>query len=90
MEKLTAKEIIRALMAEKKMSMREASEEIGFPRRSSLSNILYSKKSMNLDTFQKIMDGLGWDVLVQQRTSKRCFMVSMAEAEEIIEKEEKN
>ena len=90
MEKLTAKEIIRKLMAEKKMSMREASEEIGFPRRSSLSNILYSKKSMNLDTFQKIMDGLGWDVLVQQRSSKRCFVVSRAEAEEIIESENEN
>jgi len=87
MEKLTAKEIIRKLMAEKKMSMREASEEIGFPRKTSLSNILYSKKSMNLDTFQKIMDGLGWDVLVQQRSSKRCFMVSKAEPEEIIEDE---
>lgn len=90
MKKLTAKEIIRKLMAEKKMSMREASEEIGFPRRSSLSNILYSKKSMNLDTFQKIMDGLGWDVLVQQRSSKRCFMVSMTKPEEIIEEEEKD
>ena len=90
MEKLTAKEIIRTLMAEKKMSMREASEEIGFPRRSSLSNILYSKKSMNLDTFQKIMDGLGWDVLVQQRSSKRTFVVSKAEPEEIIESEDEN
>lgn len=90
MEKLTAKEIIRTLMAEKKMSMREASEEIGFPRKTSLSNILYSKKSMNLDTFQKIMDGLGWDVLVQQRSSKRCFMVSIAKPEEIIEDENEN
>ena len=87
MEKLTAKEIIRTLMAEKKMSIREASEEVGFPRRGALASVLYSKKSMNLDTFQKIMDGLGWDVLVQQRTSKRCFVVSRAEAEEIIEEE---
>jgi hypothetical protein len=87
MEKLTAKEIIRKLMAEKKMSIREASEDIGFPRRGALASVLYSKKSMNLDTFQKIMDGLGWDVLVQQRSSKRCFMVSMVKPEEIIEDE---
>ena len=87
MEKLTAKEIIRTLMAEKEMSIREASEEIGFPRRGALASVLYSKKSMNLDTFQKIMDGLGWDVLVQQRSSKRCFAVSMGDIEEIIDGE---
>ena len=90
MEKFTAKEIIRKLMAERKMSIREASEDIGFPRRGALASVLYSKKSMNLDTFQKIMDGLGWDVLVQQRSSKRCFMVSMAKPEEIIETENEN
>lgn len=90
MEKLTAKEIIRMIMAERKMSIREASEDIGFPRRGALASVLYSKKSMNLDTFQKIMDGLGWDVLVQQRTSKRCFMISRSEDEEIIETENEN
>ena len=85
MESLTAKEIIRKLMKEKKMSIQTASEEIGFPRRGSLSSILYSKKSMNLETFIRIMDGLGWDVLVQQRSSKRCIEVSMVKNEETID-----
>ena len=87
-EIITASEVIRKIMDEKGLSFQKASEQIGLPRRSTLSNIVYSKKSLNLDSFVKIMNGLGYSVLVQNRSSKKVFEIQNPEVDKEVTAEE--
>lgn len=80
-EIVTASEVIRKIMDEKGLSFQKASEQIGLPRRSALSKIVYSKSTLTLSSFIKIMNGLGCSVLVQNRSSKKVFEIQNPETD---------
>lgn len=89
-EIVTASEVIRIIMDEKGLSFQKASEQIGLPRRSALSKIVYSKSTLTLGSFVKIMNGLGYSVLVQNRSSKKIFEIQNHETDKEVTTEGKN
>lgn len=89
-EIITASEVIRKIMDEKGLSFQKASEQIGLPRRSALSKIVYSKSTLSLGNFIKIMNGLGCSVLVQNRSSKKVFEIQNPEVDKEVATERKN
>lgn len=64
---MNEKEIIRAAMAAGNITQKELAEELGMVGQQSIGNMLSRKNSMRLDNFVKMLNAMGYDVVVKKK-----------------------
>ena len=64
---MNEKEIIRAAMAAGNITQKELAEELGMAGQQSIGNMLSRKNSMRLDNFVKMLNAMGYDVVVKKK-----------------------
>lgn len=64
---MNEKEIIRAAMAAGSITQKELAEELGMAGQQSIGNMLSRKNSMRLDNFVKMLNAMGYDVVVKKK-----------------------
>ena len=64
---MTDKEIIRTVMAEEKITQKELATALGMVGQQSIGNMLARQNSIRLDNFVKIMDAMGYKVVVKKK-----------------------
>ena len=65
----TAKEAIVEIMHSVGVSQQKLAEKIGLKKQQSFYNILNAKNGMRLDSFIKILDALGYEVIIRNRVN---------------------
>lgn len=66
---MKAADIVRQVMDSVGMSQRKLAAKIGLKTQQSVFNILNAKQGMRIDNFIKIMNVLGYDVIVKNRVT---------------------
>jgi antitoxin component HigA of HigAB toxin-antitoxin module len=66
---MKAADIVRQVMDSVGMSQKKLADKIGLKTQQSVFNILNAKQGMRIDNFVKIMNVLGYDVIVKNRVT---------------------
>lgn len=64
---MTDKDIVRAAMAEGKITQKELADALGLVGQQSIGNMLKRQNSMRLDNFVKILGAMGYQVVVKKK-----------------------
>lgn len=64
---MNEKEIIRAAMNAGSITQKELAESIGLSGQQAIGNMLARKNSMRLDNFVKMLDAMGYAVVVKKK-----------------------
>ena len=64
---MTSKEITKLLIKRKKISQDELARLCGMKSQSNVTGILNRYASMRVDTFEQMMDALGYEVIVRPK-----------------------
>lgn len=74
---MKAENIVRQVMDGIGMSQKKLASKIGLKSQQSIFNMLNAKQGMRIDNFVKIMNVLGYDVLVQNRVTDEIVKVEV-------------
>lgn len=66
---MKAADIVRQIMDSVGVSQKKLADKIGLKTQQSVFNILNAKQGMRIDNFVKIMNVLGYDVIVKNRVT---------------------
>ena len=64
---MKAKEIIKVAMAADKITQKELAEAIGLKSQQAIGNLLLREHGMRLDSFLKMLDVMGYEVVVRKK-----------------------
>ena len=64
---MKAKEIIKTAMAEGKITQKELAEALGLKSQQAIGNLLNRENGMRLDGFLKMLDVMGYKVVVRKK-----------------------
>ena len=64
---MNEKEIIKTAMAADGITQKELAEALGWSSQQSVGNMLSRKNSMRLDNFVKMLNEMGYEVLVRKK-----------------------
>ena len=64
---MKAKEIIKTAMAADKITQKELAEAVGLKSQQAIGNILIREHGMRLESFLKILDVMGYEVVVRKK-----------------------
>ena len=64
---MNEKEIIKTAMATDGITQKELAEALGWSSQQSVGNMLTRKNSMRLDNFVKMLNEMGYDVVVRKK-----------------------
>lgn len=67
---MNEKEIIRECLRLSKISQEELKNRLGYATQSGVSNKLNSGKSMNVSTFVKMLDAMGYRLVVESKSPR--------------------
>lgn len=65
-------DIISTAMSERSMSQSELAAKLGYARPSSINDMLRRKSGPRVDSFVKVMNALGYDVIVRDQFNSKC------------------
>ena len=65
-------EIIAAAMGERNMSQTELAAKLGYARPSSINDMIRRKSAPRVDSFVKVMNALGYDVVVRDQFNSKA------------------
>ena len=74
---MKAADIVRQVMDSVGMSQKKLATKIGLKTQQSVFNILNAKQGMRIDNFVKMMNVLGYDVMVKNRVTDEITMVEV-------------
>ena len=74
---MKAADIVRQVLDSVGMSQKKLATKIGLKTQQSVFNILNAKQGMRIDNFVKIMNVLGYDVIVKNRVTDETIMVEV-------------
>lgn len=72
---MTAKQIIRMAMAEKRISQGQLAEMCGMKSQSNINGILNRGTSLRVDSFEQLISAMGYEIVVRKTDEKTCEMV---------------
>ena len=75
--KMKAAEIVRYGMESLGVSQKQLATKIGLKTQQSVFNILNAKQGMRIDNFVKMMNVLGYDVMVKHRVTDQEIIVEV-------------
>ena len=75
--KMKAAEIVRYGMESLGVSQKQLATKIGLKTQQSVFNILNAKQGMRIDNFVKMMNVLGYDVMVKHRVTDQEITVEV-------------
>lgn len=75
---MKAADIVRQIMDSVGMSQKKLADKIGLKTQQSVFNILNAKQGMRIDNFVKMMNVLGYDVVVKDRVTDKEIKVEVA------------
>lgn len=75
--KMKAAEIVRHGMESLGVSQKQLATKIGLKTQQSVFNILNAKQGMRIDNFVKMMNVLGYDVMVKHRVTDQEIIVEV-------------
>ena len=64
---MNAKEIVKKAMSADSITQKELAEALGWSSQQSVGNMLARKNSMRLDNFVKMLNEMGYEVVVRKR-----------------------
>mgnify|MGYP003304487055 CR=1 FL=1 len=64
---MKAKEIIKTAMAADKITQKELAEAVGLKSQQAIGNLLVRENGMRLDGFLKMLDVMGYEVVVRKK-----------------------
>ena len=64
---MKAKEIIKTAMAADKITQKELAEAVGLKSQQAIGNLLLRENGMRLDGFLKMLDVMGYEVVVRKK-----------------------
>ena len=74
---MNAADIVRQVMDSVGMSQKKMATKIGLKTQQSVFNILNAKQGMRIDNFIKMMNVLGYDVVVKNRVTDETITVEV-------------
>ena len=74
---MKAADIVRQILDSVGMSQKKLATKIGLKTQQSVFNILNAKQGMRIDNFIKMVDVLGYDVMVKNRVTDEMIMVEV-------------
>lgn len=74
---MRAADIVRQIMDSVGMSQKKMADKIGLKTQQSVFNILNAKQGMRIDNFVKMMNVLGYDVVVKDRVTDKEIAVEV-------------
>lgn len=77
---MKCKDVIRACIKARNMSQTQAAEAIGFKRQSNVAELL-TRDNFQTDKFIKIMDALGFDIIIKDRNGanrENCWKIEVS------------
>ena len=74
---MKAADIVRQIMDGVGLSQKKMAEKIGLKTQQSVFNILNAKQGMRIDNFVKMMNVLGYDVVVKDRVTDKEIKVEV-------------
>lgn len=74
---MNAAEIVRTIMTQVGMSQKKLATKVGLKAQQALFNKLNNKNGMRVDSFIKIMEALGYDVMVKNRVTDEMIRVEV-------------
>lgn len=74
---MRAADIVRQIMESVGVSQKKLATKIGLKTQQSVFNILNAKQGMRIDNFIKMMDVLGYDVMVKNRVTDEMIKVEV-------------
>ena len=74
---MKAADIVRQVMDSVGMSQKKLADKIGLKTQQSVFNILNAKQGMRIDNFVKMMNVLGYDVMVKHRVTDQEITVEV-------------
>lgn len=74
---MRAADIIRQVLANKGLSQKKLATKMGLKTQQSIFNILNAKQGMRIDNFIKMMNILGYDVIVKDRVNDEIIEVEV-------------
>ena len=76
------KDMIRKLMAEHEITQGELAKKAGYKRQSNITGILGRYQSMRVDILVKLLNAMGYRLMVVTRTGKEVGEITTEEVEE--------
>ena len=64
---MNAKEIIKVAMSADKITQKELAEAVGLKSQQAIGNMLLREYGMRLDSFLKMLDVMGYEVVVRKK-----------------------
>lgn len=77
MRAMRAADIVRQVLDSVGMSQKKLADKIGLKTQQSVFNILNAKQGMRIDNFVKMMNVLGYDVMVKNRVTDEEIKVEV-------------
>ncbi len=74
---MKAADIVRHVLEKVGMSQKKLATKIGVKAQQGVFNMLNAKQGMRIDNFVKIMNVLGYDVLVKDRVTDETILVEV-------------
>ena len=74
---MKAADIVRHVLEDIGMSQKKLATKIGIKTQQSVFNMLSAKQGMRIDNFIKIMNVLGYDVMVKNRVTDETIIVEV-------------
>ena len=74
---MKASEIVRTILEDLGMSQKKLATKIGLKTQQGVFRILNAKQGMRIDNFIKIMNVLGYDVMVKNRVTDETIIVEV-------------
>ena len=87
--KKTAGQIARELLAASGISQKKLADKMGLKAQQAVFNLLNAKNGMRTDNFVKMMDLLGYDVIVRDKVTDEEIKVSYVGSQSNEESESK-
>ena len=74
---MKASDIVRTILEDLGMSQKKLATKIGLKTQQGVFRILNAKQGMRIDNFIKIMNVLGYDVMVKNRVTDETIIVEV-------------
>ena len=74
---MNASAIVRKIMSEAGVSQKKIADQIGLNSQQAVFNMLNAKLGMRIDNFIKIMNALGYEVIVRNKDSNESIIVDV-------------
>lgn len=77
-KKMNAADIVRKVLSDVGISQKKIASKIGLKTQQGFYNLLLAKQGMRIDNFVKVMDALGYDVVVKNRVTDEIILVEVS------------